>query len=45
MSCPSSIIPGFEETSRVKDKALEMKISSLLSQPKKKKKVSKRQKR
>ena len=43
MSCPTSIIPGYNETNKVKDKALEMKISRLLSQPKKK--VSKRQPR
>lgn len=41
MSCPSSIVPGLDESSKIKDPALSMKINQLLKQPKKSKRKQK----
>jgi hypothetical protein len=40
MSCPTSMVPGLDDSSKVKDKALAMKVNQLLNskQPKKKQK-------
>jgi hypothetical protein len=39
MSCPTRIVPGLDESSKIKDPALAVKINKILdSKPKKKKK-------
>jgi hypothetical protein len=33
MSCPTSIVPGLDESSKIKNPALSMQINSLLEKP------------
>ena len=43
MKCSNVIVPGFEETNKIKNKPLEMKLEKLVSDAEKEKKVKKAQ--
>ena len=45
MGCGTNIVPGFNESNKIKDTGLQMKMDQLLNKPKKKKKINKRQPR